>query len=272
LKELNSCSLFVSVPYIGSHNWNGRQCDTLLALCTFAVALLTVWLDVSRTSAHDLLDAEEADRYLQRIDELNAAIIKGDSVEHRAEALFAFGETIAHITVSLNRDLVSHNGELGLVATVLVNEFRRRGIDLSWWPEALRYRSYLRPFEQYVALLPHGAKRAEALFRILQGRFYDSFISDPLQPVTVPWSDLVAEIEHAKALLAHHPTYQNREEVLFILAVDYVRASWQAPDAALRHAYVTQARATLQAFHTTYPNSLRTAAAHMLLERLPTAK
>jgi len=93
-----------------------------------------------------------------------------------------------------------------------------------------------------------------------------------LQPVAVPWSALVAEIEHAKALLAHYPTYHNREEVLFILAVDYVRAARQAPDAALQQAYVTQARATLQAFHTTYPDSLRTAAAHMLLERLPAAE
>jgi hypothetical protein len=117
----------------------------VLALC--AVALLTVLLYVSRASAHDLLDAGEAARYLQRIDELNTAIIKEGSVAHKAEALFA-----------------------------------------------------------------------------------------------------------------HHPTYQNREEVLFILAVDYVRAARQAPDAAL------------QTFHTTYPNSLRTVAAHMLLERLPAAE
>jgi hypothetical protein len=257
---------------IGTHVRNEWQCDILLALRALAVALLTVLLCVSRAPAHDLLDAEETERYLRRIDELNAAIIKEGSIAYRAEALFAFGETIAHITASLNRDLLSHNGTLGLVATVLVNELRRRGIDLTWWPEAIRYRSYLQPFEQYIALLPHGPKRTEALFRILQGRFYDSFISDPLQPVTVPWSDLVAEIEHAKALLVHYPTFPNREEVLFILAVDYVRASRQAPDTALRQAYVTQARATLQAFHATYPDSLRTAAAHMLLERLPTAE
>lgn len=257
---------------MGRHDWHERQYDTLLALCVLAAVLLTALLRISWVSAHDLLDAEEAERYLQRIDELNATIIKGDSVVKKAEALFVLGETVAHITTSLNRDLVSHNGELGLVSTVLVNELRGRGVDLSWWPEASRYRSYVQPFEQYIALLPHGPKRAEALFRILQGRFYDSFVSDPLQPVAVPWSALVTEIEHAKALLAHHPTYHNREEVLFILAVDYVRASWQAPDAALRQAYVTQARAALQAFHATYPNSLRTAATRMLLERLPAAE
>lgn len=256
----------------GPHDGNARRCDTLLALSTLAVALLMVWLGVSQAPAHDLLNAEEAERSLQRLDQLNAAIVKGDSVEHRAKALFAFGETIAHLTASLNRDVVAHHGELGLVATVLVNELRRRGIDLSWWPEAIRYRSYVQPFEQYITLLPHGPKRAEALFHILQGRFYDSFISDPLQPVTVPWSALVAEIEHAKTLLAHHLTSPDREEVLFILAVDYARASQQAPDAALRHTYATQARAALQTFQTTYPNSLRTAAAHMLLERLPTTE
>jgi hypothetical protein len=236
------------------------------------MALLMVLLCVARASAHELLGTEETENYLQQIEALNTAIVKEDSVEKRAEALFALGELIAHVTALLNRDRIAHNGRLGLVSTVLVNELSRRGIDLSWWPEALRYRSYLRPFEQYIALLPQGAKRADALFRILQGRFYDSFLFDPLQPVAGTWPALVAEIEHAKALLTQQPTGQNREETLFILAVDYVRAARQAPDAALQQAYVMQARAALQAFYTAYPDSLRTAAVHMLLEQLPAAK
>ena len=93
-------------------------------------------------------------------------------------------------------DLAAH-GELGLASSVLVNELKARGIELSYWPEAKRYKNYLAPFEQYVALLPQGPKRADALFRILQGRFYDSFMYDPLQPLDLDWPGLVARIKNS---------------------------------------------------------------------------
>lgn len=236
------------------------------------VAPISVLLCFSQALGHEPVDAERAGIYLKRIREQKAAMAQGNSVEQRAEAQFALGETVAQIVESFNRDLMSHHGELGLANTVIVHELKAQGIELALWPEAMRYHSYVKPFEQYVALSPEGPRRAEALFRIFQGRFYDSFIYDPLQPVDLDWLDLVVQIKEVEAFLAHYPDFHNREETHFILSVDYVRAARQALDANSRMIYAARAQVVLQEFFTAYPGSLRETAAQMLLERLPSVK
>ena len=233
------------------------------------VASLLVLLFFYQALGHELVDAERAGIYLKRIREQNAAMAHGSSVEQRAEAHFALGETVVRIVEFLNRDLMSHHGELGLANTMIVNELKAQGIELTMWPEAMRYKSYVKPFEQYVTLLPEGSRRAEALFRIFQGRFYDSFIYDPLQPIDLDWPDLVVRIKEEEAFLARYPDFRNREEVHFILAADYVRAARQALDDKSRMIYVARAQVVLQEFFTAYPNSLRATAVQMLLESLP---
>lgn len=240
-----------------------------ILLNALTVAPVTVLLCFSQALGHEWIDAEHGAQYLKRIRELNAAIEQESSTEQRGEALVALGETVARIVESLNRDLQSHNGQLGLASTVIVNELKAEGIKLTLWPEAMRYKSYVTPFEQYVALLPEGPRRAEALFRILQGRFYDSFIYDPLQQVYLGWYDLVAQIEEEEAFLARYPGIPYREEVLFILSVDCVRAAHQALDADSKRIYAARARVLLQELFTTYPDSLRASAARMLLQYLP---
>lgn len=242
-----------------------------LPLRTASIALLVVLLGLSPAPAHDLIDAAGIDGHLKRIGELNATIARGGSVEQRADALFALGETVDSITGLLYRDLAAH-GELGLASTLLVNELKARGIELSFWPEANRYKSYLAPFERYVYLLPDGPKRANALFRILQGRFYDSFIYDPLQPVDLDWRGLADRIGGAERFLARYPNDPNREEVEFILAVDYVRAFRKAPDAEAALAYRERARAALAEFRKRYPDSMRAAATVVLMESLGEAE
>jgi len=255
----------MTAPYVLRH-----FLDVLLR--AFLVATISVLLSLSQALGHKLIDAEHAGIYLKRIREQNAAISQGNSPEQRAEAFFALGETVADIVESLNRDLVSHHGELGLASTVILHELKAQGIELTLWQEAMRYKSYVKPFEQYVALLPEGPRRAEALFFILQGRFYDSFINNPLQQVEIDWLGLVAQIEEEEDFLARYPDFKHREEAQFILAVDYVRAARQTLDANLREFYVTRARVLLQEFFITYPDSLRATAAQMLLESLPSVK
>jgi len=247
---------------------NRTPCVGVLLRAILAASLL-VLLFFYQALGHEMIDAERAGIYLKRIREHNAAMAHGRSVEQRAEAHFALGETVARIVEFLNRDLTSHHGELGLANTMIVHELKAQGIELTMWPEAMRYKSYVKPFERYVALLPEGPRRAEALFRIFQGRFYDSFIYDPLQPIDLDWLDLVVRIKQEEAFLERYPDFRNREEVHFILAADYVRAARQALGANSRMTYAARAQVMLQEFLTAYPNSLRATAAQMLLESLP---
>ncbi len=256
----------VTAPRRGRSRGNGAGLAARLPVATiFAVACC-----LSPASAHELIDAEGAEGYSNRAGNLSAVIATAESAENKAQSLYALGEMIDRITDLLNRDLGSH-GELGLATTVLVNELKGHGIALSFWPEANRYKSYLAPFERYVALHPEGPRGADALFRVLQGRFYDSFVYDPFQPVGLDWRGIVAQTEDAQDFLALYPDYPNKEEAFFILAVDYARAAREAPDGELARAYRGRARAMLKEFHETYPDSLRAAAARALLQSLPAA-
>ena len=261
----------MSAAMLAAHFGERFRRDLSQALRAAVTAIIFVLLGVSWAPAHDLIGSAGVEEYLERIDEINAIIAKGDSVEQRADALFALGDTVDRITSFLYGDLTAH-GELGLASTVLVNELEARGIELSYWPEARRYKSYLAPFEQYVALLSEGPKRADALFRILQGRFYDSFIYDPLQPVDLDWPGLLARIKDAESFLARYPEHGGREEVQFIVAVGYVRVVQQAPDAQAARAYRERARTALAEFQDNYPDSMRAVAAEVLMEGLAAAE
>ncbi len=234
-----------------------------------AIAGFAILLGSAPAAPHEAIDAETTEGFLNRIAALNAVIASGESAEKEAEAFYALGEMVARITELLNRDLVMHGSELGLASTVLVSELKAGGIALSFWPAANRYRSYLEPFEEYVALAPGGAKHADALFRILQGRFYDSFVSDPFRLLELDWAGLVAQIDAAEAFLSRYPDHTDKEEALFILAVDYVRAFREASDAELARRYRERSREALTEFQDTYPDSLRAVAAQVLMESLP---
>lgn len=234
----------------------------------FAVALVAAFLVSTPAVPHQALDGEAMDAFLARVTALNAAVTAGKT---RAETTYQLGETVARIIETLNRDIAMHGGESGLVSTVLVNELKGRGIDLSFSPAATRYRSYLQPFERYLALAPTGDRRADAWFRLLQGRFYDSFVSDPFRWLDLDWPGLVAQIEAARAFVAGYPDHADKEEALFILAVNLVRAVRAAPDADTARRYRERARAALTAYRDGHPDSLRAVAVRELLRSLPPA-
>lgn len=234
----------------------------------FAVALVAACLGSTPAAPHQALDGEAMDAFLARVTALNAAVAAGET---RAETTYQLGETVARIIDTLNRDIAMHGGETRLVSTVLVNELKGRGIDLSFSPAATRYRSYLAPFERYLALAPTGDRRADAWFRLLQGRFYDSFVSDPFRWLDLDWPGLVAQIEAARAFVAGYPEHRHKEEALFILAVNLVRAVRAAPDVDTARRYRERARAALSAYRDGHADSLRAVAVRELLRSLPPA-
>lgn len=235
-------------------------------LRVFAVALVAAFLGATPAAPHQALDGEAVEAFLARVTALNAAVAAGET---RAETTYQLGETVARIIDLLNRDRAMHGGESGLISTLLVNELKARGIDLSFSPAATRYRSYLAPFESYLALAPTGERRADALFWVLQGRFYDSFVSDPFRWLDLDWPGLVAQIEAARAFVAGYPDHADKEEALFILAVNLVRAVRAAPDADAARRYREPARAALTAYRDGHPDSLRAVAVRALLQSLP---
>ena len=171
----------------------------------------------------------------------------------------------------LNRDLAAHGEVQGLPSNYLVAELERLGVALAHSARPKRFLSNAKYFSESLALSPDGGVAVEAAFRLLQGAFYDSFDSDPLES-TESWQDLRAQIELAEKLSEQDLAGERREEADFILAVRYVRAARRAPGPGLAGGYARKARTALVAFEKRYPASLRAAAVLFLIDALETAK
>lgn len=218
-------------------------------------------------TAHDLITAESAQRYLERAQvELN--VIRSQAGPARqAQANLALGRMLDEIGELLNRDIASHGEVQGLASNHLVAELRRIGAPLA--SANGRFVAHLAYYRRALELAPVGAPAADARFRLLRGYFYDSFADDPLQPRNQTWAMLQAQISLGEELLQQHPQYPEREEAEFILAVHYMQAAHTAPEPGARSAHAARAAAAAAAFRGRYPQSMRVVAIDVLAESLP---
>jgi len=162
------------------------------------VACLVASLPLEAT-AHDLITAESAQTYLAAVAASQKTIASKEPAAKRALAHFELGKTLEEIRELLNRDLAAHGVVRGLPSTVLVAELQRQGVPLAWSEKHRRYRLNAQYFERSLALAPRGPHATDAGLRLLLGRFYDSFESDPLA-ADESWPQLAAQIALAQDL------------------------------------------------------------------------
>ena len=221
------------------------------------VACLVASLPLEAT-AHDLITAESAQTYLAAVAASQKTIASKEPAAKRALAHFELGKTLEEIRELLNRDLAAHGVVRGLPSTVLVAELQRQGVPLAWSEKHRRFSPNTQYFERSLALAPRGPHATDAGLRLLLGRFYDSFESDPLA-ADESWPQLAAQIALAQDLATRDLPGDAREVVEFIGAILNVRASLRAPDAGARRSHGTSARQATAAFEARYPDSLRAA-------------
>jgi hypothetical protein len=217
-------------------------------------AALGALIAAAPLAAHDLITAEAATRCLQDADRWLAA-------PRQADARYRLGAMLEEIRVLLNQDIAAHGKVQGLPSNYLVEELARRGAPLHYSQVRRRYIFIDTWFAEALRLDP---RHADAGFRLLQGRFQESYDEDPLV-----WhgDGLASEIALAEDLLAREPTHERREEIEFIAAILYTRAA-RAGSAA----YAAKARQAIAEFEQRYPGSLRTAAMPVLREAIKIAK
>jgi len=231
------------------------------------VAVAAMLLAAVAANAHDLITAESAERYLQQAKTWQALAASSAPAPERAEAQYRIGAMLDEIRDLLNRDLAAHGVVQGLPSTFLVAELQRQGAPLAWSQQRRRFGANTQYFERSLALAPRGPHATDAGLRLLLGRFYDSFESDPLA-VDEAWPQLAAQIALAERLAARDLPGDAREEVEFIGAILHARASLRAPDAGARRGHGTRARQAIAAFEAQYPDSLRRALMPLLRETL----
>ncbi len=235
------------------------------------VALVVAGLSVD-AMAHELITAESAQAYLAAVAESQETIASKEPAAKRARAHLHLGKTLDDIRDLLNRDLAAHGRVQGLPSNFLMNELKVRGAELTFAPETNRFLANVQQYREALKLEPSGPVAAESAFRLLQGNFYDSFTSDPLQPGAQTRAQLAEQIRLGEGLLRMHPQHDEREETSFILAIHYVQAARSGRDANERAAFANKARALAGEFLRSYPQSMRAATLSNLLDRLPAVR
>lgn len=230
-------------------------------------AVAAMLLAAVAANAHDLITAESAERYLKQAGRWRALAASSASAEERAEAQYRIGAMLDEVRELLNRDLAAHGTVQGLPSTFLVAELQRQGAPLAWSEKRRRFGANTQHFERSLALAPRGPHAADAGLRLLLGRFYDSFESDPLA-ADESWPQLAGQIALAESLVESDLPGDAREEVEFIGAILHARAGLRAPDADSRRSHGTSARQAIAAFEARYPDSLRRALMPLLREAL----
>ena len=221
------------------------------------VACLAASLPLGAT-AHDLITAPSAQAYLAAVAASQKTIASKEPAARRALAHFDLGKTLDEIRELLNRDLAAHGKVQGLPSNYLLAELQRQGAPLAWSEKRRRFGANTQYFERSLALAPRGPHATDAGLRLLLGRFYDSFESDPLA-ADESWPQLAEQIALAEGLVARDLPGEAREEVEFIGAILHARASLRAPDAGARRSHGTRARQAIAAFEARYADSLRNA-------------
>jgi hypothetical protein len=131
--------------------------------------------------------------------------------------------------------------------------------------------------EEAIRLAPAASYVPRARFALLKASFYESFAFDPFKPLRADISAIQKESSEAEALIALLEDRDEREEAAFIHAVDLARqvklaAKVEIASTLEPKALETKARAALRAFAQAYPDSMRAAAANVILKGLEQAQ
>jgi hypothetical protein len=227
---------------------------------------------VAPVSAHDLVTADSARAYLATQEKLQKITSFPGPAAARARAWLELGMLLDGIRDLLNRDLEAHGSIQGLPSNFLMSELKSRGTGLAYSADTNRFIANLQCYREALRLASSDEVAAAASFRLLQGHFYDSFSSDPLQLTSQSQAQLGEQIRLGEDLLKKYPQHAEREEASFIVVALYVQAARAAERARDKTSFVQKARAMAGEFAKTYPDSLRSAALPQLLEGLPAAR
>jgi hypothetical protein len=235
--------------------------DAVLPVIRLLVALLATGL-AALSAAHDLITPASVEAYLARAD-ADLATVRGKGAPRvRAESYHDLGRMLDEIRELLNRDVASHGRVQGLPTLLLLKELDKRGLALVPDRESGRFPAPVAQYQEALRLDP-DVRGGDAAFRLLVGRFYDSFEADPLRPrLTV--GQVEDQLRLAERLATRRPAHPEQEEIEFVMAVHHAQMVGLAADRTAAAEHARRVREAVSAFGRRYPDSLRNAALSVL--------
>jgi hypothetical protein len=248
----------------------GRSPRLSRRACSWLVVPVVLFhaIGIPPLQAHDIIDTDQANALVAAVDAAAARLKTAAATAAEGEARFALGMALVEATAVLNRDLAAHNGRLTVNAELVQKSLAQRGRAPAFDEAIGRYRLPQDPLIDAVRLAPDAPYALQARFELVRAGFYESFVIDPFELVGIKFDDLEHQIAEAAALASTLSSRDDAEEAAFIHAIDLARAARLAPEAATAQAYGDRARAALGAFANSYPESMRAAAARLILQGL----
>lgn len=221
------------------------------------IVLTGLALVVPAGFAHDAISHDARKAYISKLDELNRSAQSGAPASVRAAARFQTGKLLAEIRSLLNEDIISHGKTQGLETLALVNQLNASPNKLIISPHTRLYLADLQAWRDAIALDPRAKHVDAARYMLLKDYFYDSFTDNPLNPVREDKQTLVDMIRLGESLLAVKDTAVDAEEVVFILAVHYLKAAQTG--ALPKSKCQSRFAELLKKFRQSWPDSLKLA-------------
>jgi hypothetical protein len=223
-------------------------------------------------AAHETIDIERANVLVAAADGAVALTKSAAGPGPEGEARFVLGMVLVEATDILNRDLAAHSGRLTVNAELMLKALAQRGLAPRLDETIGRYRLPTTPLEEAIRLSPEAPYAPRARFALLKAHFYESFVLDPFELIGIGFNELERQIAESEALAPALSSADDAEEASFIQAVDLARAARLAAAPEVARAYASKARKALTAFADAYPDSMRAAAAGMILKSVDGAK
>lgn len=231
------------------------------------VVFLFSVLGADALRAHETIDMESANALLAAATDAAARVKTAAGPGPEGEAQFSLGMVVVKATEILNRDLAAHSGRLTVNAGLVLQALAQRDLAPRLDEAIGRYRLRRTPLEEALRLAPQAPYAPRARFVLLKADFYESFTLDPFQLVGIGFNDLEGQIAEADALIPLS-SGDDAEEAAFIHAIDLARAARLTLQPEAVRAYTGKARTALAAFVHAYPESMRAAAAGVILKGL----
>jgi TolA-binding protein len=235
--------------------------DFLNMRAALALVFLLVALTAAPLRADIILSSTGLNNTLKTMERLQRQMTGGAESE-RAEALFALATEADALAALLNDEVAAHGSQEKLLIDLAVSRTGELGVALAYNRDKKKFFYDNAGFRDYVATFPRGQRAAEALFKVLEGEFFQSSQADT--------AAVGASADRKAAFLARYPSFPRNSEVSLMLSIDYrdlYRSYQESGDARARDKYLVLTRRQLRATSRKYPQTDEARIAAELLRR-----
>ena len=180
----------------------------------------------------------------------------------QADAWFEIGIAADALTSLINDEVAAHGSQEKPLIDLAVSRTGELGVAIRYDAGKKKFFYDNAAFRHYLARMPRGARAADAMFKLIEGDFFQSLATDA--------AGLLPGAQRKRDFLRQYPKYANAVEVHLMLSVDYrdlFRHYQTASDVVNRDRYRDLTRQQLRTLMKTFPGAEQAEIARRMRQR-----